>query len=93
MDAQRNYVSLQPEEYETLQNLDSSLREIATNLSDINEYIRRMGVLFQRMFLHIILRDIEAAPSPDALKKLEQQCTELFGELEKWPFDKGAFQG
>ena len=89
MDHERCYVSLQPEEYETLKNLASSMEEIATNISDINEYIRRMGVLFQRMFLHIILRDIEVAPSPEAMKK----CTELFGELEKWPFDKGAFQG
>lgn len=91
--AERNYISLEPQEYETFREVSTSLDAIQTELSDINEYIRRMGVLFQRMFLHIILRDIEAAPSPDALKKLEQQCTELFGELEKWPFDKGAFQG
>lgn len=93
MDHERCYVSLQPEEYETFKDLAASMEEIAQNISDINEYIRRMGVLFQRMFLHIILRDIEVAPSPEAMKKLEQQCTELFGELEKWPFDKGAFQG
>ena len=93
MDHERCYVSLQPEEYETLKNLASSMEEIATNISDMNEDLRRMGVLFQRMFLHIILRDIEAAPSPTALKKLEKECTELFGEFERWPFDKGAFEG
>ena len=88
-----DYVALTTHQFETIREVSTSLDAIQTELSDINEYIRRMGVLFQRMFLHIILRDIEVAPSPEAMKKLEQQCTELFGELEKWPFDKGAFQG
>ena len=88
-----DYVALTTHQFETIQDMSTSLDAIQTELSDINEYIRRMGVLFQRMFLHIILRDIEVAPSQEAMAKLKQQCTELFGELEDWPFDKGAFQG